>query len=60
MGSRGWFDNDLVPAGQRGRCRPVAIDGPLVDAERRRLADLFSASLTAQCAWPTGERYAAS
>ncbi|WP_245308791.1 Hint domain-containing protein [Aurantimonas sp. 22II-16-19i] len=61
MGSRGWFDNDLddvlanpdlVPAGQHGRCRDVAIDGPLVEAERKRLADLFYADLSAQCAWP--------
>ncbi|NDW07209.1 Hint domain-containing protein [Jiella pacifica] len=68
MGSRAWFDNDLddvlanpdlVPAGQHGRCRDVAIDGPLVEAERRRLADLFYAGLSAQCAWPTAGQYAA-
>ncbi|WAP67064.1 Hint domain-containing protein [Jiella pelagia] len=69
MGSRGWFDDDLddvlanpdlIPAGQHGRCRAVAIDGPLVEAERRRLADLFYADLAAQCAWPTTEQYAVS
>ena len=69
MGSRGWFDNDLddvlanpdlVPAGQHGRCRAVAIDGPLVEAERRRLADLFYAELASQCAWPAHESYTAA
>ncbi|WAP69564.1 Hint domain-containing protein [Jiella pelagia] len=69
MGSRAWFDNDLdnvlanpdlVPAGQHGRCREVAIDGPLVDAERKRLADLFYADLSAQCAWPSAGAYAAA
>ncbi|ORE92713.1 hypothetical protein ATO4_16840 [Aurantimonas sp. 22II-16-19i] len=67
MGSRGWFDGDLddvlanpdfVPAGQHGRCREVAIDGPLVEAERRRLADLFYADLSAQCVWPSAGEYA--
>ncbi|ORE96833.1 Hint domain-containing protein [Aurantimonas sp. 22II-16-19i] len=68
MGSRGWFDNDLddvlanpdlVPAGRHGRCREVAVEGPLVEAERRRLAELFYADLCAQCAWPTAEQSAA-
>ncbi|WAP69326.1 Hint domain-containing protein [Jiella pelagia] len=67
MGSRAWFDNDLddvlanpdlVSAGQHGRCREVAIDGPLVEAERRRLADLFYADLSAQCVWPSAGEYA--
>ena len=66
MGSRCWFDHDLddvlanpdlVPAGQHGRCRDVAIDGPLVEAERKRLADLFYADLSAQCVWPTAGEY---
>ncbi|NDW04559.1 Hint domain-containing protein [Jiella pacifica] len=69
MGSRAWFENDLddvlanpdlVPAGQHGRCREVAIDGPLVEAERKRLADLFYSELSAQCAWPAQESYAAA
>ncbi|NDW07031.1 Hint domain-containing protein [Jiella pacifica] len=69
MGSRGWFDHDLddalanpdlVPAGLHGRCREVAIDGPLVEAERKRLADLFYANLSAQCAWPSAGAYAAA
>ena len=67
MGSRAWFDHDLddvlanpdlVPAGQHGRCREVAIDGPLVEAERKRLADLFYADLSAQCVWPSPGEYA--
>ena len=67
MGSRAWFDNDLddvlanpdlVPAGQHGRCREVAINGPLVEAERRRLADPFYADLSAQCVWPSAGEYA--
>ncbi|WP_246217856.1 Hint domain-containing protein [Jiella pacifica] len=67
MGSRAWFDNDLddvlanpdlVPTGQHGRCRAVMIDGPLVDAERKRIADLFYAELAGQCAWPTTGQYA--
>ena len=68
MGTRGWFDNDLddvlanpdlVPAGQHGRCLDVAVDGPLVEAERRRLADLFYAELSVQCAWPSAGQYPA-
>ena len=68
MGSRGWFDNDLddvlanpdlVPAGQHGRCRDVAIEGPIVEAERQRIADLFYADLSAQCAWPNAGQYRA-
>lgn len=68
MGSRAWFENDLddvlanpdlVPAGQHGRCREVAIDGPLVEAERKRLADLFYADLAGHCVWPTPGSYAA-
>ncbi|NDW03902.1 Hint domain-containing protein [Jiella pacifica] len=69
MGSRGWFDDDLddvladpdlIPSGQHGRCREIAVDGPLIEAERRRLADLFYADLAAQCAWPTAGQYATS
>ncbi|MFG5117281.1 Hint domain-containing protein [Methylorubrum sp. POS3] len=59
MGSRAWFagadsallDPDFVPAGEYGRCRPVAVDGPVVEAERARLAGLFALSLEAGCAW---------
>tara|TARA_R110002020_G_scaffold106362_1_gene247610 strand:- start:1484 stop:1804 length:321 start_codon:yes stop_codon:yes gene_type:complete len=65
-GSRAWFDNglddvlaklDLVPAGQHGGCREVAIDGPLIEAERNRLADLFCSELAEQCTWPTADQY---
>ena len=68
MGSRGWFENDLddvlanpdlVPPGQHGRCRDVAVEGPLVEAERRRISELFYADLSAQCAWPTHESHGA-
>ncbi len=67
-GTRGWFDNDLddvlanpdlIPAGQHGRCLEVQIDGPLVEAERKRLADLFYADLSSQCAWPSAGEYRA-
>ncbi|ORE93880.1 Hint domain-containing protein [Aurantimonas sp. 22II-16-19i] len=68
MGSRGWFENDLddvlanpdlVPPGQHGRCRDVAVEGPLVEAERRRISELFYADLSAQCAWPVHESHGA-
>ncbi|KMO33151.1 hypothetical protein VQ02_21605 [Methylobacterium variabile] len=64
MGSRPWFEAgtddalanpDFVPPGETGRCRPVAVDGPLVEAERRRLDGLWTAWLTAQCAWSAAE-----
>ncbi|MCJ2031884.1 Hint domain-containing protein [Methylobacterium sp. J-043] len=42
---------DFVPPGLAGRCRPVAIDGPLVKAERARLDALFVQALTDHCAW---------
>ena len=63
-GNRPWFENgadhaltnpDFIVPGLDGRCRPVAIEGPLVEAERRRLDALFVTSLVAPCAWPTGE-----
>ena len=74
MGARGWFDNDLddafaslaglpgesEPDGQHGRCREVVTRGPLVEAERLRLAGLFYADLTAQCAWPVRDASAAA
>lgn len=50
VGNRPWFENgadhalanpDIIPPGLDGRCRPVAIDGPDVEAERRRLDALF-------------------
>ncbi|MFH6784796.1 MULTISPECIES: Hint domain-containing protein [Methylobacterium] len=42
---------DFVVPGLTARCRPVAVDGPVVEAERARLAALFQAELTAHCAW---------
>ncbi len=61
-GNRGWFgegtapvllDPDDVVAGLAGRCRPVAIDGPVLEAERRRLDAIFATGLAAHCAWPS-------
>ncbi|MEE7456587.1 hypothetical protein MPAR168_01780 [Methylorubrum populi] len=42
---------DFVVPGWDGRCRPVAVDGPLVQAERLRLDAVFAGSLSAQCGW---------
>lgn len=63
-GTRAWFgegapcsvlaDPDHTPARLPGRCRPVAVDGAEVDAERRRLDVVFAARLTAQAGWPSG------
>lgn len=64
LGSRAWFDGvdgalhdpDMALPGMPGRCRPVAIDGPVVEAERRRLDAVFAIQLVAPCAWPTRDR----
>ncbi len=66
MGSRGWFaaedgplvDPDFVPAGETGRCRPVAVDGAEVEAERARLSARLAAILGAQCDWDDAGRFA--
>ncbi len=67
-GNRSWFENDadhvmtdpdFVAPGLAGRCRPVAVEGPVVDAERRRIDALFATSLSAQCKWPLDEYRAA-
>ncbi len=42
---------DFVPSGPSGRCRPVAVDGPLVEAERDRLGAVFARTLADACAW---------
>ena len=70
LGSRAWFDAadgagrrlddrltspDLVAPDGRGRCRAVALDGPVVERERRRLDALFAAGLAGPCAWPGAE-----
>ncbi|WP_238313830.1 Hint domain-containing protein [Methylobacterium crusticola] len=59
-GDRAFFDEasqhllhnpDFVVPGLAARCRPVAVEGPLVEAERARLDACFAAELAAQCAW---------
>jgi Hint domain len=50
---------DFVPAGWDARCRPVAVDGPLVEAERLRLDAVFAGSLSEQCAWDAASAWAA-
>jgi serralysin len=48
---------DFVVPGLAARCRPVAVDGPVVEAERARLSALFAASLGADCAWDEAGRF---
>ena len=62
FGNRPWFgpdgeahalaNPDFVVPGLGARCRPVALDGPLVEAERRRLDALFEMSQAVAGAWP--------
>ena len=63
-GDRPFFDEasnhalhnpDHVVPGLAGRCRPVALDGAVVAAERRRLDALFATRIEAMCAWPTAD-----
>jgi len=42
---------DFVPAGWSARCRPVAVDGALVERERARLDAVFADVLTAHSGW---------
>ncbi|WP_298952390.1 Hint domain-containing protein [uncultured Methylobacterium sp.] len=59
LGSRPWFagsdaplhDPEFAATDAPGRCRPVVVEGPVVEAERRRLDALFAASLADACAW---------
>jgi hypothetical protein len=59
LGTRPWFDGatgalvspDLIEREMKGRCRPVAVHGPPVEAERLRLNAVFAAALTKQCEW---------
>ena len=51
---------DFVVPGWNGRCRPVAVDGPVVEAERRRLDAVFAGSLTAQCEWNADDVWTAA
>ncbi|WP_458425263.1 Hint domain-containing protein [Methylorubrum extorquens] len=46
---------DFVPAGWDARCRPVAVDGPVVEAERLRLDAVFAGALSASCAWDAAQ-----
>jgi Tol biopolymer transport system component len=65
LGSRPWFagsdarlhDPEFVPAQAPGRCRPVAVEGPVVEAERRRLDAVFAADLAEACAWTEAETF---
>ncbi|BAU92441.1 triple helix repeat-containing collagen [Methylorubrum populi] len=50
---------DFVPAGWNARCRPVAVDGPSVEAERQRLDAVFAGALSEQCAWDAESGWAA-
>ena len=66
LGSRPWFagangalyDPDMALPGMPGRCRPVAIDGPVVEAERARLDQNFAMRLASACAWPDEASFA--
>lgn len=59
LGTKAWFagadgalvDPDTAYAEAPGRCRPVATDGPVVEAERARLDTVFAGALSAQCGW---------
>ncbi|MGX5777759.1 Hint domain-containing protein, partial [Methylorubrum zatmanii] len=51
---------DFVAPGWNGRCRPVAVDGPVVEAERLRLDAVFAGSLAAQCEWDGESAWAAA
>ncbi|MET7244972.1 Hint domain-containing protein [Methylobacterium sp. EM32] len=48
---------DFVVPGLTARCRPVAVEGPVVDAERARLSGVFAASLGEACAWDEAGRF---
>ena len=60
-GSRAWFGDAAIDglanpdhvAPGAARCRPVATDGAVVDAERRRLDAIFAADLARASCWPT-------
>lgn len=59
LGTRPWFsgedsallDPDFNTPEMKGRCRPVMVGGPAVEAERLRLAAVFASSLNTQCGW---------
>jgi hypothetical protein len=43
----------LVSPDIRGRCRPVAVDGAVIEAERRRLDAFCVVRLERAACWPT-------
>ena len=49
---------DFVVPGLAARCRPVAVEGPVVEAERARLSTVFADSLGEACAWDEAGRFA--
>jgi serralysin len=61
-GARAWFGSDTRQGWWRdvdgtgsplsGRCRPVAFDGPIVEAARCRIGSALRLRLAAQAAWP--------
>lgn len=50
---------DFVVPGLRGRCRPVATDGAVVENERVRLDALFAAEIAGHSAWASTEAWSA-
>ena len=69
-GTRPWFGADaedhalanpeFVVPGLGARCRPVAVAGTVVEAERCRIDALFAMRLAADCAWPNHDALWAS
>ncbi len=55
---RALHNPDFVVPGLAARCRPVAVDGPVVEAERARLSAVFADSLGAACAWDEAGQFA--
>ena len=64
-GARAWFggdslqgwgrDIDGIASPRPGRCRPVAFDGPIVEAARGRIESGLRLRLATQAAWPSIE-----
>ena len=46
---------DFVMPGLAGRCRPVALDGPVVEMAIRRLDAVFTIKLAGGAAWPDAD-----
>ena len=49
---------DFVVPELSARCRPVAVEGTVVEAERARLSAVFAHGLGAACAWDEAGRFA--